>query len=177
MKTQLLTVACMVSALGLCSGCGTAPASHSTVAATNVDADQFKLAEEPDGAMGVIDALESAQDGAPLVLVGRVGGAANPWIDGRAAFSLIDASMAVMAAGAECECAEGEICMDDCCAEDRLKCTTLVKIVDGQGDLVSVDSRELLGLKESDMVVLQGTGQRDEAGNFVMLAKGVYVRD
>lgn len=174
MKFDYLVIFCTIAALSYCSGCGTAPASQKSVVVTNVDAAQFQLADEPDGAMGVIDALESAEDGAPLVLVGRVGGSTNPWIEGRAAFTLIDASMSVVAEGAEST--EGEICMGDCCATERLKCTTLVKVVDPQGNLVLVDTRQLLGLKESDMVVLQGTAKRDNAGNFVMLAKGVYVR-
>jgi hypothetical protein len=174
MRTEFLALLCALAALGICSGCGTAPASQTAMATANVDAAQFKLAEEPEGAMGVIDALESAEDGAPLVLVGRVGGSANPWIEGRAAFTLIDASMNVVAEGQES--AQGEICTGDCCATERHKCTTLVKVVNTQGDLVPVDTRELLGLKESDMVVLKGTAKRDKTGNFVMLAKGVYVR-
>ena len=40
-----------------------------------------------------------------------------------------------------------------------------------------IDSRKLLGLKESDMVVVQGTAKKDENGNFVMLAEGVYIRN
>ncbi|MEK6250009.1 MAG: hypothetical protein N2C12_17630, partial [Planctomycetales bacterium] len=134
-----------------------------------------KLAEEPDGAMGVIAARESVEDGAPLVLVGRIGGCAKPWIEGRAAFTLLDASMSVVAEGEES--ADGEICEGDCCATERLGCTTLVKVVDQQGKVLPVDSRDLFGLKESDMVVVQGTAKKDESGNFVMLAKGIFIRN
>lgn len=163
------------------TGCGqstqsTAIAAPATVTnpVINIDGSSFLLNEEPTGAVGVIAARESAEDGKPLVLVGRIGGAANPWIDGRAAFTLLDASMSVVAEGEDS--GDGELCMGDCCAIDRLASTALVKIVDSQGKLVPVDSRKLLGLKESDMVVLQGTAKKDESGNFVMLAKGVYVR-
>ena len=157
-------------------GCGSASDTTLPVTSTaaNVDASQFQLTEEPDGAVGVIAARESAEDGAPIVLVGRVGGSANPWITGRAAFTLLDASMSVVAEGEDS--AEGEICTGDCCALERQNCTTLVKVVDSQGKLVAVDSRELLGLKESDMVVVKGTAQKDKTGNFVMLASGVFVR-
>ncbi len=157
-------------------GCGSASDTTLPVTSTavNVDASQFQLTEEPDGAVGVIAARESAEDGAPIVLVGRVGGSANPWIKGRAAFTLLDASMSVVAEGEDS--AEGEICTGDCCALERQNCTTLVKVVDSKGKLVAVDSRELLGLKESDMVVVKGTAQKDKTGNFVMLASGVFVR-
>lgn len=157
-------------------GCGSASDTASPVTNTsvNVDASQFQLAEEPDGAVGVIAARESAEDGAPIILVGRVGGSANPWIDGRAAFTLLDASMSVVDEGKDS--GEGELCTGDCCALERQSCTTLVKVVDSQGKLVPVDSRELLGLKESDMVVVKGTAQKDKTGNFVMLASGVFIR-
>ena len=161
------------------TGCGTAADSAMTTNentnAADVDASQYQLADEPDDAIGVIVARESAEDGAPLVLVGRIGGTASPWIDGRAAFTLLDASMSVVAKGEDS--GENEMCLGDCCAADRKNCTTLVKVVDEQGKLVPVDSRELLGLKEADMVVVKGTAQKDEAGNFVMLARGVFIRN
>jgi hypothetical protein len=108
-------------------------------------------------------------------MVGRIGGTANPWIDGRAAFTVLDASMTVVAESEDM--AEGAICTEECCDAERATCTALVKIVDPQGSLVSVDSRQLLGVKESDMVVVQGRAQKDDKGNFVMLADRVYIRE
>jgi len=177
MKYELSALLVIASVLATSTGCGTAPASSSQLSmlAANIDASQFKLAEEPDGAVGVIAARESAEDGSPLVLVGRIGGSATPWIEGRAAFTLLDASMNVVAEGDDR--AEGEICTGDCCATERLNCTTLVKVVDEHGQIVPVDSRQLLGLKESDLVVVQGTAKKDGNGNFVMLARGVFIRN
>ncbi|QDS97550.1 hypothetical protein [Adhaeretor mobilis] len=172
-STFLVALSCAAATVG-CNSATESPGVASSQA-TNVDASLYQLEDEPDGAVGVIAARESADDGAPIVLIGRIGGSARPWVDGRAAFTLLDASMAVVANGESS--GETELCLDDCCASDRQKCTTLVKVVDAQGKLVPVDSRELLGLKESDLVVVQGTAQKDEAGNFVMLAKGVYVRN
>jgi hypothetical protein len=173
MKTNILALLMLISGLVISSGCGTSP--DATSKPVSVDASLYKLAEEPDGAVGVIAARESAEDGAPLVLVGRIGGCAKPWVEGRAAFTLLDASMSVVAEGEDT--AEGEICTGDCCATERLDCTTLVKVVDEQGKILSVDSRDLFGLKESDMVVVQGTAKKDESGNFVMLAKGIFIRN
>lgn len=177
MKLDILALLMIATPLAMSAGCGTAPASPSqpSSAAVNIDTNQYRLTEEPDGAVGVIAARESAEDGAPLVLMGRIGGSANPWIDGRAAFTLLDASMTVVAKSEGS--VEGELCMDDCCATERLNCTTLVKVVDDQGRLVPVDSRKLLGLKKSNMVVVRGTAKRDDRGNFVMLANGVFIRD
>jgi hypothetical protein len=173
MKTSFALILAIAPLLVGLSGCGSSPATEPQ--ATNFDGTQFLLGEEPEGAVGVIAARESALDGAPLVLVGRIGGAANPWIEGRAAFTLLDASMTVVADGTES--AAGQICTDDCCASERLACTTLVKVVDANGEVVPVDARKLLKLKESDMVVVQGTVKKDKTGNFTMLANRLYVRN
>ena len=179
MRSFVLMAFLSAVSLPCITGCGnstqsTAIASHAT--AINIDGSKFLLDEEPAGAVGVIAARESAEDGKPLVLVGRIGGSAKPWVDGRAAFMLLDASMSIVAEGEE-DVAEGKLCTGDCCASELLDCTTLVKVVDEQGRLVPIDSRKLLGLKESDMVVVQGTAKKDENGNFVMLAEGVYIRN
>lgn len=171
MKIVISTFSLVVIAL-FQSGCGHAPGSSSATAV--VDGSRFLLNEEPDGAVPVITARETAEDGSPLVLMGRVGGAANPWIEGRAAFMLIDPSVMVVAAGTDSTA--GEVCMDDCCATDRAACTTLVKIVDDNGELVPVDARKLIGLKESDLVIVQGTAKKDNSGNFSMHATKVFVR-
>ncbi|TWU22735.1 hypothetical protein [Bythopirellula polymerisocia] len=163
--------------LPLAIGCGSAGESTATApiaTPVSIDGSKFLLAEEPEDAVGVIEARESSEDGKSLALVGRIGGSTNPWIEGRAAFMLLDASMSVVAEGEDCE--DGEICTGDCCATERLECTALVKLVDAEGKLVSVDSRELLGLKESDLIVVKGQAKKDESGNFVMLAKSIYIR-
>lgn len=171
-SATLLVIGCLTVAVG----CNSSPETTEVQGtAAHVNGDQFKLGEEPEGALGVISAREAAEDGEPLVLVGRVGGSENPWIDGRAAFTLLDASISVVAEGEDSE--EGELCTGDCCAKELAGCTTLVKVVDEKGQLVAVDSRKLLGLKESDMVVVQGTAKKDDSGNFVMLARGVFVRN
>jgi hypothetical protein len=171
----LIVIASLLSIAG--AGCGSSSsASVDTNAVTPVsfDGSKYVLAEEPDGAVGVIAARETAQDGEPIVVVGRIGGATNPWIEGRAAFMLLDASMVIVADGTDG--ADGEICMDDCCATERLTSTTLVKVVDGGGQVLTVDTRQLLGVAANDMVVVRGTVSKDESGNFVVLADGVHVR-
>ena len=175
MKAHSLMAILAFASFGITAGCGIATDGQTAALATNVSMDgkQYLLNEEPDGAVGVIAARESAEDGKPLILVGRIGGAANPWIDGRAAFTVLDASMTVVATGEE---AEGAICTDDCCATERLACTAVVKVIDADGKLIPIDSRQLLGVKESDMVVAEGKAQKDKNGNFVMLAHRIYIR-
>lgn len=175
MKT-FLSFGIVLATCLLTIGCGSSSATTDAVVATpaSIDGSKFLLAEEPDDAVGVIEARELAKDGQSIVVVGRIGGAANPWVEGRAAFTLIDASKLIVADGEES--GEGEICMDDCCADERADCTTLVKVVDADGKLVAADARKLLGVTDSDMIVVSGRVSKDDTGNFAILASGVHVR-
>ena len=176
MKYQISIAFFASLALSFATGCGSASnaSTQTATSASSIDGSQFVLTEEPDGAVGVIEARESAEDGDELVLVGRIGGEANPWIEGRAAFTLLDPSMLVV--DESVGMAEGQLCTADCCATERLACTTLVKFVDATGALVAVDARKLLGVSQDDMVVVKGTAKRDESGNFQLLATGLHVR-
>lgn len=158
-------------------GCGRsnssdAPTQHLTP--VSVDGSKYVLADEPDGAIGVIAARQTAIDGEPIVVVGRIGGSANPWIEGRAAFTLLDASMVLVANGTED--AAGEVCLDDCCAAERAESTALVKVVDANGKVLTADARQLLGVAADDMVVVRGKANKDNNGNFVVIADGVHIR-
>jgi hypothetical protein len=134
---------------------------------------RFVLPEEPDGAVGVLTARESSKTDDAVVVVGRIGGTATPWIEGRAAFVMADAS--TLTESAE-HCEEG--CTKECCAHlKELKgFTALVKVIDEQGRPLPVGARELLSVTEHDMVVVRGRAQRDDGGNLTILADGVYVR-
>jgi hypothetical protein len=174
MRCALLAVVfSILSAIG-CGSDSSANVNHALPASVSVDRAKYLLAEEPDGAVGVIEAREAAADGQSIVVVGKIGGAPNPWIEGRAAFVLLDASKTVVADGAEC--CDGEICMDDCCAADRAACTTLVKVVDDSGKVLAVDARQLLEATGDELVVVRGKVSKDAEGNFVVLADGVHVR-
>ena len=177
--TACLAASAVVLLTLLVAGCGRRTAdgesSGPAQATVDVDAAKYLLEEEPDGAVGVISAREEAQDGEAIVLIGRIGGSKQPWIDGRSAFMLIDASMTVVADGEDS--AGGEICLDDCCASLLKDCTTLVKLVDAQGGVLPVDARQLLGAETDDLVVVRGRVERDEEeGVFVVISDGVHVR-
>ena len=157
-------------------GCSQQQSAQANSADPKIDGSQYLLADEPEGAVGVIIAREDAKDGDDIVLVARVGGRKNPWIEGRAAFTVIDAAMSLVADGEES--GEGEVCMDDCCASLRAECTTLVKFLDENGRPLQLDARELLRIKENDMVVVRGNVQRNvDDGTFAIVGNGLYVRE
>ncbi|MBL8850846.1 MAG: hypothetical protein JNG89_14285 [Planctomycetaceae bacterium] len=165
------------------AGCSSQSTSQPTATATaeqpasrepSPEGTKYRLAAEPAGAQEVTAVRTDAADGDKVVVVGRIGGDVNPWVDGRAAFSLVDNSVRA------CSDIPGDACptpWDYCCETDKLKTgKMLVKFVDDGGQLIASDARELLGVGELDTVIIEGTVQKSEDGNAVLLASGLFVK-
>lgn len=156
--------------LMIAPGCGThaeAPLP-STTAAT--DGRVFRLPTEPVNPIGVLELRESSKDGDAVALLGRIGGGQKPWIDGRAAFLLVDDGVAPACRDEECseDCAE--------CAAALAEATTMVKFVDEHGKVIATDARTLLGIEDFQTVVVQGIARKDKSGNVSVVADGIYIR-
>lgn len=177
------TSAAAVLLAGMLAGCGerSTGSPAATVAPDKPAAGQpsaegakYRLAAEPAGAQEVISVRTDAADGDEVVVVGRIGGEVNPWVIGRAAFSLVDNSVRA------CSDIPGDACptpWDYCCETDKLDTgKILVKLVDDGGQVIASDARELLGVGELDTVVIEGRVQKGADGNAVLLANGVYIR-
>jgi len=139
-----------------------------------IDASKYVLGAEPDGAQNVIAARESAQDDEDIVILGRIGGE-QPWVQGRAAFTIVDPSLKA------CSDIPGDNCpipWDYCCETEKLPTSSaLITVVDNNGKVVKADTRALLEVKELSTVVVKGKAKRDDAGNLTVLASGVYVKE
>ncbi len=155
-------------------GCGQKQVAEPPASRDATLAADYLLSVEPQQARGVMDVRESAQDDEAVVVVGRIGGSEDPWVEGRAAFSIVDQALQA------CSDKEGDNCAtpwDYCCETDRLpQATLLVKVVDQSGSLVATGARELLGLKELQTVLVQGKARRDEVGNLTILAHGIFIK-
>ena len=170
-----LAVLTLLPCLTLVTGC-TQESSTTQPVATNstVDSSKYLLTEEPADVSTVIEAREQSEDGSDVVLVGRIGGSPNPWIDGQAAFSIVDPTLKACSdiPGDECEKP-----WDYCCVTHKLPAATaLVKFIGDDGRPLPADARELLNLKELQTVVVRGKAKRDEAGNLTVLASSLFVR-
>ena len=168
MSRKLLVLAALALGGAHLAGCGNATPPTTSVP-RNVDA-RYLLPSEPSGALGVVDFKEKAKSGEEVVVVGRIGGGVMPWIEGRAAFLLVDE-------GAPMPC-EDDQCGPECkhCAQEIAECTTVVKFMDEQGKTLSIDSRELLGIKEEETVVVRGEASRDNEGSVALKASSIFVR-
>jgi hypothetical protein len=136
---------------------------------------EYLLDREPAGAKSVCAARAEAKDGEDLVIVGRIGGEKHPWVDGRAAFWVVDASVKSCSDRQEDDCkTPWDYCCDDPAKLHKSMAT--IRIVDHAGKTVPQDARELFGLKELQTVVAKGKVKRDKEGNLTVLAAGLYVR-
>jgi len=87
---------CLVGGVLIFVGCSqeaTKQNSGSEGSSSNVDGSKFLLTGEPSGGADVIKVRATAKDSDDVVIVGRIGGSENPWVDGRAAFSIVDLSL------------------------------------------------------------------------------------
>ena len=157
----------MLLALAAVIGCARSSAQQPVSAGNN----GYLLPTEPAGAIDVIGIREEGQDQQPVVVVGRVGAGAKPWIDGRAAFTLVDQRVLP-------SCDE-EQCDENCakCAEELADATILIKFVDLKGKVLNVDARKLLGLKDQQTIVVTGVANRDESGSISIVGHGVFARE
>jgi hypothetical protein len=162
-------------ALPLGAGCSSSDEPAEGLSVDSVAASpssEFLLAAEPPGATDVAQTRASAQDGEPIVVVGQVGGDKQPFVQGVAAFLIVDSKMSPCPA--DCGCPTP---WDFCCDLDELAAKkAMVKVVDESDQVVAIDARQLLGIKELTTVVVQGRAKRDQAGNLTLLADGVFPR-
>lgn len=161
-KIGFMTLLCLATA----QGCARSSAEQQA----DLDLNEYILATEPAGALDVMDVREKAKDGESIIVLGRIGGGVKPWIEGRAAFLLVDERVL-----SSCD---DEQCEDGCaqCTQELASATAMVKFVDAQGKVLAVDARELLGVKEQQTVVVRGNASRDKTGNVSIVANGIHVR-
>ena len=173
LSALLMSVGCTETTSDGTTATESKPSDTTAAAQPSAAGAKYVLAAEPAGAKDILAVREASKDGDDVVLVGRIGGSEKPWVEGTAAFTIVDMSLQACVG-------EGENCptpWDYCCSTDKLPtATALVKFVDDQGQMVKQDARELMGLKELQIVVVQGKANRDEAGNLTVLASRLYVR-
>jgi hypothetical protein len=151
-------------------GCNGSQTANSTSGSTGSSV--YLATTEPSGAVPVGEARKNAKTDEEVTLVGLIGGSSEPFVDGMAAFTIVDAKVPY--------CAPDEGCptpWDYCCQTAAVKDNiATVQIVDGDGKPVMSDARKLLNVKELATVVLQGKAKRDAQGNLTVSTSKLFVR-
>ena len=163
----------LVGVLAVFAGCSNSDVAQDAESAVGGPAESKYLAEsEPADAMPVGEAREAVEDEQAVTLVGTIGGSSEPFVDGLAAFTIVDPKVPY--------CSPDEGCptpWDYCCTQDQVKGNiATVKVVDESGSPVTGDARGLLGVKELSTVVVEGKAKRDDQGNLTVAATKVFVR-
>lgn len=173
MFLKMSSGACFAALLTVAAGCQkNADVASDSGAGITASKSAYVVDHEPTGAMPVGEAREKSQDGQEITLIGLIGGSTQPFVDGIAAFTIVDAKVPYCAADEGCPTP-----WDYCCHMDDVKNNiATVKIVNASGSPVAQDARELLGVKELSTVVVKGTAQRDDEGNLSIAASEIYVR-
>jgi len=125
------------------------------------------LMHEPEGAVGVVEAKASAQEGDSVVIRGRIGGRAEPLTPGSPVFTMMDLGVAHCGANPEDGC---ETPWDYCCeTPDSIVSNGATVQVTG------VEGGTLEGLSPLDEVVVVGTvGPRPAPAVLTIVATGVH---
>ncbi len=163
----------LVGVVAVLAGCSNSEVSEQPqVTGDGPAPSSYVAAAEPAGAVPVGEARQSVKDDQTVALVGIIGGSSEPFVDGLAAFTIVDPKVEY--------CAPEEGCptpWDYCCTQDQVKENiATVKVVDDSGNPVADDARQLLGVKELSTVVVQGKAKRDDQGNLTVAATKVFVR-
>lgn len=131
-------------------------------------------AEEPKGALSVLDARKSGQPGSEITVVGRVAGAMEPFSKDYATMILADDTVMT------CERNPGDACetpWDACCVEPKtLAASRLsVQVMGDDGQPVTQTLKGVNGLKELDRLIVHGkVAAGSTADNLIIEATGIY---
>jgi hypothetical protein len=99
-----------------------------------------------------------------------------PWYAGQASFFLVDKKIAAQfAAHAKQHGGNHNCAFCQSLAAKNAHAAAVVNLVDDQGEILRIDSRELLGLKENQTVVVRGTAKLLGGRLLVIDATGIHV--
>ena len=135
--------------------------------------ERFLLVAEPEGVLDVTEARSKAVQGERIAVRGIVGGSKTPFVNGLAAFTLVDA-------GLKNTCTtEADHCptpWDYCCVDPKalVEATVTVEFRDGIEPLPT-GARGFHGLDHLSEVVVAGRSELDARGNVTVVATGLHL--
>lgn len=137
---------------------------------------QLFVPTPPADAKPVAEVKKHAAVGDAVVLVGRIGGQLEPFVENRAMFLLADRSLPMCSDRGDDHCPTP---WDACCEprEDITAKTTTIQVVDGQGKPIKRGLNNANGLKPLAEVVVKGTvALKPDEKTMVVNATAIYVK-
>ncbi|MCG3125188.1 MAG: hypothetical protein CHACPFDD_00003 [Phycisphaerae bacterium] len=134
------------------------------------------LPSEPVGARNVLELKRDAKEGDSVVVRGRIAGGKEPFVDGRAIFTLGDFSLPT------CADRPGDTCPTpwDYCCEPKEKITehtATIQVVDAEGRPLKSGLKDYRGLKNMALVVVAGRVAKKQGSDLLVIAAtGIFVQ-
>lgn len=164
MKNITCTLIVSVAVAVLATGCGD-PEQKQTIAPAKPTAPETPPVELPEAllakdalpdAVGVVAARKEVEPGKEIVLTGFIGGRVEPFVNGRAIFTLADTK-----ALTQCDAKPGDGCKtpwDACCDDpDKIKASIAsIQVVDGDGHVLKGNLEGVGGIVSGSTVSVKG---------------------
>lgn len=148
-----------------------APAAAAPESAGKI-ADSLFVDKAPENPLNVIQAVGSAKEGETIVLRARIGGSREPFVDGRASFTVADMSLKA------CNDRPGDACASpwDFCCESRAGKVATIQVVGADGAVLKSNLKGLHGLAPLGTIVVEGkVGPRPDSTVLMINAQRIFV--
>ncbi len=171
----------------LLTGCAKGPVKADPAVVAELRA-KLLLTEEPAGAVTLLDWRASEQEAETITLVGQIGGMPNPWGETapdfpwrarEATFFVVDPATVTEFADHIGEDADAHVADCSFCARkvtEKASSIAAVSFLGSDGEALSIDARELLGVKVGDVVVVRGRPKPIGEDLLVIEADGLFIR-
>lgn len=173
-------IAALLLGSALHVGCGANSAAGQPELAA--EGQQFLLAEEPAGAVGILEFREEAaaateddsSEPRDIILLGKIGGGGQAtWSPTSAEFMLIDPTFELEAGDHVCTDGNCPFCKGK---DEKDKAQAIVSLVGADGRVPAAPVRKLLPLEEGQIVVVRGQAEVNSLGVLVVRARGLAIR-
>jgi hypothetical protein len=169
-----------LSALALAialAGCGDGHDAQASKPAAATALPAGLVASGPAAGPGVAAAKAAAKQGQEITLVGRIGGSAAPFVDGRAVFTIVDPALKACSDMGDADHCETP--WDYCCEprESLKRNVATVEIAGADGRPLPIAVKGVAGLEPLATVAVTGTvTEANDAGLLVVRAKRIEVK-
>jgi hypothetical protein len=172
------SVWCVAAALGLLFGATACEEKKAAAPAPTASAAAFApslfLTSAPLDVKEIKDVKPMLKQGDKVAIAGRIGGGKEPFVAGRAMFSLVDRRVRACSDDPEDKCTTP---WDYCCEapEDLVANSATVQVVGPEGQPVKAGLEGVHGLKPLSRVTVVGTVAQADKGVLVVKAEGIWV--
>jgi len=173
MKSLAYPLLLLVLLLVPACGGGSADVDPGAAAASDLP-ERYWLSSTPAEARDVGAARGDLTDGATVAVRGVVGGSKKPFVEGLAAFTLVDPALdSCVGDGTGCPTPWDYCCVDPQTIAEN---SVTVELREG-GTALPASVRGFHGLDHLATVVVQGVAERDAQGNVTIVASGLRTPD